>query len=89
MKTKLTLTIDADLVPRAKAYARGRGVSLSALVEEALRVRTSPEPASVVDAWAGRFHLRERVDEPRFRRLVDKYLGDSVPDGQHPTSDGR
>ncbi len=37
MKTKLTRTIDEDLVPKAKRYARVRGVSLSSVVEGALR----------------------------------------------------
>lgn len=89
MKTKLTLTIDADLVPQAKAYARGRGVSLSALVEEALQVRTSPESASVVDEWAGRFHLRDRAGDPRFRRLVDRYIAGSERGGRRPASGER
>ena len=37
MKTKLTVTIDAELVPRVKQYARMHGVSLSQLIETALR----------------------------------------------------
>ena len=74
MKTKLTLTIDAELVPRAKAWAAEQGMSLSALVEASLRERTGEPGASLVDRWAGRFELAERGDEPRFRALVAKYL---------------
>ncbi|MCZ0954867.1 MAG: DUF6364 family protein [Rhodospirillaceae bacterium] len=37
MKTKLTITVDSELLPRAKQYARSRGVSLSSLIEASLR----------------------------------------------------
>jgi hypothetical protein len=73
MKTKLTLTIDADLLPRAKRYARVRGVSLSSLVEDALRRLASDEATSFVGRWRGRFEAASRDDE-RFRALADKYL---------------
>lgn len=75
MKTKLTLTVESELVPRAKAWAAERGVSLSSVVEEALRERTGAPAPSFVDRWAGRFELRERGDDPRFRALVEKHLG--------------
>lgn len=73
MKTKLTLTIDSDLLPRAKRYARARGVSLSSLVEEALREMAAEEATSFVDRWRGRFEAAPREDE-RFRALAEKYL---------------
>ena len=37
MKKKLTITVDADVLPLAKRYAKSKGVSLSSLVEQALR----------------------------------------------------
>jgi post-segregation antitoxin (ccd killing protein) len=37
MKQKLTITVDGELVPMAKRYARSRGVSLSSLIETELR----------------------------------------------------
>ena len=37
MKKKLTITIDAELLPKAKRYARSRGVSLSSFIEQSLR----------------------------------------------------
>ena len=37
MKTKLTVTIDEELLPKAKEHARSLGVSLSQLIEQALR----------------------------------------------------
>jgi predicted HicB family RNase H-like nuclease len=37
MQSSVTLKLDSSLVKRAKARARQRGISLSALVEESLR----------------------------------------------------
>lgn len=37
MKTKLTVTVDRDLIPVAKQMAREGGVSLSSIIEGALR----------------------------------------------------
>ena len=37
MKKRLTVNVDAELIPSAKRYARERGVTLSSLVEESLR----------------------------------------------------
>ena len=73
MKTKLTLTIDADLVPKAKRYARSRGVSLSSLVNEALEEMTTSTGPSFVDRWRGRFAPADRSD-PRYEALAEKYL---------------
>ena len=73
MKKKLTLTVDAELLPKAKRYARSRGVSLSSLVEEALRGMASEEAPSFVDRWRGQFQAATRDDE-RFRALAEKYL---------------
>jgi hypothetical protein len=73
MKTKLTITIDADLLLRAKRYARARGVSLSSLVEDALRDMPAKEAPSFVDRWRGRFEPSSRDDE-RFMALAKKYL---------------
>ncbi|MEQ9398768.1 MAG: DUF6364 family protein [Longimicrobiales bacterium] len=74
MKSKLTVTIDRDLVPRAKRYARERGVSLSSLIESALADMTASEPpaSGFVDTWRGAMALADRGDE-RFRGLVEKY----------------
>ena len=37
-KKRLTVNVDAEVIPAAKRYARERGVSLSSLVERSLRV---------------------------------------------------
>lgn len=74
MKTKLTLTIDEDVVPRAKRYAQGRGVSLSSIVEKTLRDLThEAPPAAAADPWRGRSGPASR-DEARFRALARKLL---------------
>ncbi len=73
MKTKLTITVDREILPRAKRYARARGVSLSSLIEDALRGLTEPDRPSFADRWRGRFAPSERDDE-RYRALAEKYL---------------
>ena len=45
MKQRLTVTVDAEVLPAARRYARARGVSLSSLVEQSLRALTAGEPA--------------------------------------------
>lgn len=72
MKTRLTLTVDRELLPAAKRYARERGVSLSALVESALREMTGGDAATFAERWKGRLVLSERGDE-RYRALTEKY----------------
>jgi len=42
--TKLTLSVDNEVVERAKTYARRRGRSVSRLVEDYLRNVSSREP---------------------------------------------
>ena len=73
MKTKLTVTIDEDLVPEAKKQARARGLSLSKLIENALRDIQAEEKASFSHRWRGRFRPAERGDE-LYRALARKHL---------------
>jgi hypothetical protein len=72
MKTKLTITVEQDLVPRAKRYARRQGLSLSAVIENALRDLAGPEDRTFVEKWRGQFELVERDDE-RYKALMEKY----------------
>ena len=73
MKTKLTITVDDELVPRAKRYARRQGVSLSSLIEAALREMTeAPDAPTFSERWRGSMVLADRDDE-RYRALVEKY----------------
>jgi len=74
MKTKLTVTIERDLVPEAKRFARSRGISLSQLIEEALRDEMAPSGEPTFAArWRGRLRPAEREDA-RYRHLAEKYL---------------
>ncbi len=75
MKTKLTVTIDEKLLPRAKEHARRRGVSLSEVIEDALWEvsSTSVTESSFAARWRGRFRPAQK-NEPRYRRLARKYL---------------
>jgi hypothetical protein len=46
MTTKLTLTVESQIIERAKKYAKGTGKSLSAIVETYLDEITSTETAT-------------------------------------------
>lgn len=73
MKTKLTITIDEELLPRAKRCARARGVSLSSLIEDALREIATQDTPPFAERWRGRFEPVAR-DDVLFRALAEKYL---------------
>ena len=73
MKQKLTVTIDSQLVPAAKRFARSRGESLSSLIERSLREAVSDEHASFASRWRGEFRASER-DDARYAALERKYL---------------
>ena len=73
MKKKLTITVDAELLPIAKRYARSRGVSLSSLIEQSLREVAGGDRTTFSSRWRGRFRAAER-DDPRYDVLAEKYL---------------
>ena len=74
MKTKLTVSIDDELIPRARQFARGRGISLSELVETSLRsVTEESESSSFSQRWRGKFHPAGSDDE-RYKALAKRYL---------------
>jgi len=74
VKRKLTITVDADLLPAAKRYARSRGVSLSSLIEQSLREMAGEDSPSFSERWRGKFQPAERDDDPRYAALAKKYL---------------
>ena len=74
MKKKLTITVDAELLPAARRYARSRGVSLSSLVERSLREMAGEESPSFSSRWRGKFRAAERDDDPRYDALARKYI---------------
>lgn len=73
MKAKLTVTIDEDLLPRAKRYARARGVSLSQLIETTLSSLSEGDGTAFSERWRGKFRPARRRDS-RYRALARKYL---------------
>ncbi len=75
MKQKLTITVDEELIPRAKRHARAQGISLSELVERRLRaVCGDGPPESFSMRWRGRLRLKPGKDQDdRYRRSVEKY----------------
>ncbi len=73
MKTKLTVTIDEELLPKAKEHARSLGVSLSQLIEQALRELSEAETPAFSERWRGKLRASKRRDE-RYRHLSEKYL---------------
>ncbi len=74
MKQKLTITVDSQLLPVAKRYARSRGVSLSSLIEQSLREVAGEHAPSFASRWRGKFRAAEREDDPRYDALAKKYL---------------
>lgn len=73
MKQKLTVTIDSQLIPVAKRFARSRGESLSSLIEKSLREVVGDESRSFASRWRGQFRVAEH-DDARFAALAHKYL---------------
>lgn len=73
MKRELTITLDAELIPVAKSYARTRGMSLSSVIEQLLREAIGESTPSFASKWRGRFRPTER-DDPRDAALARKYL---------------
>ena len=73
MKIRLNLTIDEDLIPKTKKYAKSHGISLSQLVEDLLRDTTLKEKSSFSSKWKGQFKLVEK-DESRYKKMKERYL---------------
>ena len=73
MKQKLTITVEAGLIPIAKRYARSRGVSLSSLIELSLIDVVGVQTPSFSARWRDQFHAAGH-DDPRYAALAEKYL---------------
>jgi len=73
MRRKLTVTVEEEILPRAKRFARSQGTSLLRLIEEALREVSRGPTLSFSRRWRGTFQPATR-DEERYRRLARKYL---------------
>lgn len=73
MKQKLTVTVEAEVIPMAKRYARSRGMSLSSLIEQFLKEAVGEGKPSFASRWRGRLKPADRSD-PRYEALARKYL---------------
>ena len=81
MTTKLTLSVDRQVVQKAKRYARRQNKSLSQLVTNYLRHVTAEDREvsdidPVVLEIADEIPLDQlpQLEEPKYRYLRDKYL---------------
>lgn len=82
MNTKLTLTIEQSLIDKAKMYAKGKGRSLSDIVENYLKIIINENENKVIDhtpvasSLRGAFKLPKDFDykEELSKGLSEKYL---------------
>jgi hypothetical protein len=82
MNTKLTLTIEQTLIEKAKEYAKGKGRSLSDIVENYFKVIVKDDDISqnkstpIADSLRGSFKAPKDFDYKKelTKSLTDKYL---------------
>lgn len=83
MNTKLTLTIEKDIIERAKNYAKGKNRSLSDIIENYLKMLTEKEDKNseqqlnpIVKSLKGSFKMPKNMDYKKElkNRLEEKYL---------------
>jgi len=82
MNTKLTLTIEDTTIKKAKAYAKGQGISLSKIIENYLKtisresVPTGIKITPIVKSLKGAFKAPRNFDykEQLSETINDKYL---------------
>jgi hypothetical protein len=80
--TKLTLTIEPEIIQKAKEYAKSRGRSLSDMIENYLKVvvteqsDSETEIAPLAKSLKGSFKALADIDYKRqlTDRLTEKYL---------------
>lgn len=75
MTTKLTLSVEADIVRRAKRHARAHGTSLSSLVGRSLALMSAAPDAPPASRSVGslRGSLKAGAREDYQRHLREKY----------------
>lgn len=83
MNTKLTLTIEEEIIERAKNYAKKKNRSLSDIIENYLKALTEKEQKTkeqklnpIIESLKGSFKMPKDMDyEEKLReRLEKKYL---------------
>lgn len=83
MSTKLTLTIEKEVIEKAKQYARGENRSLSDIIENYLKILTTEERKQnqksfkpIVKSLKGSFKTSKKMDYKKEleKRLEEKYF---------------
>ncbi|WP_394907489.1 DUF6364 family protein [uncultured Mesonia sp.] len=83
MNTKLTLTIEREIIERAKNYAKEKNRSLSDIIENYLKILTKEERKDkrkkmnpIVESLKGSFKMPKDMDYKKElkNRLEKKYL---------------
>lgn len=81
MNTKLTLTIEQEIIEKAKQYAKGKNRSLSDIIENYLKALTKEDRKHkklnpVIESLKGSFEMPKNVDYKKelANRLEKKYL---------------
>ncbi len=82
MNTKLTLTIEQEIIERAKQYAKGKNRSLSDIVENYLKLLTNKDSNTesdlnpTIESLKGSFKMPKNFDYKKEleKRLEKKYL---------------
>ncbi len=83
MNTKLTLTIEQEIIERAKKYAKEKNRSLSDIIENYLKILTKSEQKKkveklnpIVKSLKGYFKMPKNMDYKKElrNRLEEKYL---------------
>lgn len=65
MNTKLTLTIEQSLIEKSKQYAKGKGRSLSDIIENYLKVIVKEDDIKVIDNTPITSSLRGSFKAPK------------------------
>ncbi len=82
MNTKLTLTIEQEIIEKAKQYAKGKNRSLSNIIENYLKLlinkdsNTESDLNPMIESLKGSFKMPKNFDYKKElgKRLEKKYL---------------
>ena len=77
MNTKLTLTIERTIIEKAKKYAKGKGRSLSDIIENYLKVITKEESKTDIEITPLTKSLRGSFKAPKdfdYKKELSKEL---------------
>jgi hypothetical protein len=78
MKSRVTITLDSDVLHQAKRMARDRKITLSELIEDLLKdsqdqSHTSNKKVSFSSKWLGKLKLRKTKNDPLLGEMQTHY----------------